>query len=198
MNLLVFAMLAQLDQHQLDAARGFTLSIETDPVFWVGTLPNGAGVDANVDLTLAAVPGLRVGVLGYSGRWAGPFGRAVIVPPAFFEPDWSTRWSGAGVEAQYQLHFGLGRGGLGVGLRLQWNHFDFDRGRGLEAVANHFVVTPQVGFQWYPFRALGLYVLPWAGVQLPVAGTSSVQTAEGPRETRRVLPVFTAHVGWAF
>ncbi|MBM4780361.1 MAG: hypothetical protein GQE15_21880 [Archangiaceae bacterium] len=27
----------------------WTLSIETDPVFWVGTLPNGPGVDANLD-----------------------------------------------------------------------------------------------------------------------------------------------------
>ncbi len=63
---------------------------------------------------------------------------------------------------------------------------------------DHLVVTPQVGFQWFPFEQLGLSVLPWAGVQLPIAGTTTVSTSEGPHQTRRVLPVVTAHLGWAF
>ena len=49
-----------------------------------------------------------------------------------------------------------------------------------------------------PIVLLGLYVLPWAGLQVPVAGTSTVDTAEGLRQTRKLLPVITAHVGWAF
>lgn len=176
----------------------WTLSIETDPVFWVGTLPNGPGIDANVDVTLRSVPGLRFGVLGYSGVWSGAFGRSVVLPESFSEPEWSVRWSGAGLEAQYQLRLGLERGGLGFGLRLQWNQFQYLRDGRTEAEANHFVVTPQVGFQWFPFRAVGFYVLPWAGLQVPVAGTLDVQTAEGPRATRKLLPVVTVHVGWAF
>lgn len=180
------------------AADGWSFSVETDPVFWVGTVPNGVAADFNVDLTVAAVPGLRVGLLGWSGRWAGDFGRAAVLPAAFSEPDWAVRWSGAGVEAQYQFRLGLARGGLSPGLRVQWNHFGFDRGGPVLATANHFVVTPQLGFQWFPFKALGLYVLPWAGVQLPVAGTDQLSTPEGERSTRRILPVITAHVGWAF
>ncbi|MCU0696979.1 MAG: hypothetical protein MUC96_10650 [Myxococcaceae bacterium] len=191
MTVLIVALLAA------SPGASWTLSVETDPVFWVGTVPNGPAVDLNVDVTLAAVPGLRVGVLGWSGRWSGDFGRAAVLPSAFSEPEWAVRWSGLGVEAQYQFRLGLERGGLGPGVRLQWSRFAFDRGA-VEAVADHFVITPQVGFQWFPFRALGLYLLPWAGVQLPVAGTGTVMTTEGARDTRRILLVVTAHVGWAF
>jgi dihydroflavonol-4-reductase len=179
-------------------APALTVSIETDPVFWVGTVANGPAADFNVDFTFAAVPGLRVGALGWSGRWSGGFAQAAVMPAGFPEDDWSVRWSGAGVEAQYQLHLGLARGGLTPGLRVQWNQFRFDRGADVLAEANHLVITPQSGFQWFPFRAIGLYVLPWIGVQLPLAGTDTVITDEGERSTRRVLPVVTAHVGWAF
>jgi dihydroflavonol-4-reductase len=67
-----------------------------------------------------------------------------------------------------------------------------------KAEANHVVVTPQLGFQWFPVRTRGLSLLPWAGVQLPVAGTREVETPEGRRDSRRVMAVITAHVGWAF
>jgi dihydroflavonol-4-reductase len=177
---------------------GWTLSVETDPVFWIGTIPNGLAFDANVDLTVSRLPGLRFGVLGFSGLWSGSLGQSVVLPSSFSELDWRVRWSGAGVESQYQFRLGLDRGGLGFGIRLQWNQFRYERAGRIEAQADHFAVTPQVGFQWYPFRKIGFYVLPWAGVQLPVAGTTLVETAEALRETRKILPVVTAHLGWAF
>ena len=37
----------------------FYLSVESDPAFWVGTLPNGLGFDANIDFRLQKIPKLR-------------------------------------------------------------------------------------------------------------------------------------------
>jgi dihydroflavonol-4-reductase len=181
-----------------DATPGWTVSLETDPVFWVGTLPNGPGLDGNLDVTVRALPGWRLGVLGWAGTWSGALAHTVVLPSDFVAPDWAVRWNGAGIEGQYQWRLGLARGGLGVGLRVQWNQFQYLRSGALEAQADHLVVTPQVGFQWFPFEQLGLYLLPWAGVQLPIAGTTTVSTSEGPHQSRRVLPVVTAHLGWAF
>ena len=179
-------------------APSWNLSVETDPAFWVGTASHGAAVDVNVDVTLAVVPRLRFGVLAWSGRWQGAFARAAVLPASFREADWAVRWSGAGLEAQYQLWRRHGRGGLSPGLRVQWNHFDFDRGGPRLAQADHFVLTPQVGYQWFPFTDRGVYLLPWVGVQLPLLGTRSVATAEGQRDSRKILPVATVHVGWTF
>lgn len=178
------------------AGPGMSMSVETDPAFWVGAAANGPAIDLNVDFTARAAPGLRFGAFGWSGRWDGPLARAVILPSAFAEQDWAVRWSGIGAEVQFQHR--IGRSELGPGMRVQWSHFRFDRGGMAEATADHAVWTPQFVFQWFPVPGWGLYLLPWAGVQVPVAGTREVQTAEGRRDTRRLLPVVTAHVGWSF
>lgn len=174
------------------------VSIETDPAFWWGTISNGLGVDANLDVKLRKMPRVRLGLLVYSGKWEGTFAKSLLLTDDFATGDWQTTWSGAGVEAQYQFRLGLTRGGLQPGLRLQWNQFVYNAGGNLHATANQFAVTPQVGFQWFPFKSYGFYVLPWAGIQLPVSGTSRLSFPDAERQTRKNLIVVTAHLGWEF
>lgn len=174
------------------------VSIETDPAFWVGTLPNGLGFDANINLRLAKYPRLRFGILGYSGKWSGEFGKTILLTNDFTEDNWETQWNGIGLEAQYQFRFGLERGGLLSGVRLQWNQFLYSQTNIQKGEANHFVITPQVGFQWFPFKKIGLYVLPWAGVQIPTLGTDKIIIDGNERATRNIIPVVTAHIGWEF
>ncbi len=174
------------------------LSLETDPAFWWGTLSNGLGFDANIDVKLKKLPQLRLGLLLYSGKWEGTFATSLLLTDDFKTRDWQTNWSGAGVEAQYQFRVGLLRGGLQPGVRLQWNQFVYKADGNLKATANQFAVTPQVGFQWFPFKSCGFYVLPWAGVQIPVAGTSRLLFPDAERQTRKNMVVVTAHLGWEF
>lgn len=201
--LIVFFLVAtttlfgQNPKSKADSTKVF-ISIETDPAFWVGTLPNGLGFDANIDFRLAKHPSLRFGILGYSGKWSGEFGKTVLLTKEFTEDNWVTQWNGIGVEAQYQFRFGLQRGGLQPGLRLQWNQFIYDQDNFKKGEANHFVITPQVGFQWFPFKKIGLYVLPWAGVQIPTLGTDKIMIDGAERDTRKIMPVVTAHIGWEF
>ncbi|KOY84475.1 hypothetical protein AD998_21005 [bacterium 336/3] len=177
---------------------GVYLSVETDPAFWIGTLPNGVGFDANINMRLAKFPRLRWGILGYSGRWSGNFGKTILLTNDFEGDDWETQWNGLGIEAQYQFRFGLKRGGLQPGLRIQWNQFLYNQVNQYKGEANHFVLTPQVGFQWFPFKKLGLYLLPWAGVQMPVLGTNKIVINQEEKRTRKLMPVITAHIGWEF
>jgi dihydroflavonol-4-reductase len=174
------------------------VSVETDPAFWVGTLPNGLGFDANIDFRLAKHPNLRFGILGYSGEWSGEFGKTVLLTKDFTEDNWVTKWNGIGMEAQYQFRLELKRGGLQPGLRLQWNQFIYEQNNFKKGEANHFVITPQVGFQWFPFKKIGLYVLPWAGVQIPTLGTDKLMINGAERDMRKIMPVVTAHIGWEF
>lgn len=174
------------------------VSVETDPAFWWGTLPNGLGFDANINLKLKKLPQLRLGLLFYSGKWDGAFAKALLLTDDFKIGNWQTTWSGAGMEAQYQFRLGLSRGGLQPGLRLQWNRFTYGSDGDLKATANHFAVTPQLGFQWFPFKSCGFYVLPWAGLQIPLVGTSVLSFPDIQRQTRKDLMVVTAHLGWEF
>jgi dihydroflavonol-4-reductase len=174
------------------------LSVETDPAFWIGTLPNGIGFDANINMRLAKFPRLRWGILGYSGKWSGNFGKTILLTDDFEGNEWETQWNGLGIEAQYQFRFGLKRGGLQPGLRMQWNQFLYNQANQYKGEANHFVLTPQVGFQWFPFKKLGLYILPWAGVQMPILGTNKIVINQEEKSTRKLMPVITAHIGWEF
>jgi dihydroflavonol-4-reductase len=187
-------------QHSQPAAdsAAFFVSVETDPAFWIGTLPNGLGFDANVDFRLAKLPRLRFGILGYSGKWSGDFGKRILLTDDFTEDQWETKWNGIGVEAQYQFRLGLKRGGLQPGVRLQWNQFIYSLDHAKKGEANHLVVTPQIGFQWFPFKGIGLYILPWAGIQLPAFGTDKLILNGEQRDTRKMMPVVTAHIGWEF
>jgi len=174
------------------------VSIETDPAFWIGTLPNGLGFDANIDFRIAKLPRFRFGILGYSGKWNDSFGKTILLTKEFTENNWVTQWNGIGIEAQYQFRFGLQRGGLQSGLRLQWNQFIYSQDNSKKGEANHFVITPQVGFQWFPFKKIGFYVLPWAGIQIPTLGSDKIMIDGAERATRKIMPVMTAHIGWEF
>jgi dihydroflavonol-4-reductase len=180
-----------------DSANVF-VSVETDPAFWIGTLPEGLGFDANIDFRLAQLRGVRFGILGYSGKWGGSFGKTILLTKDFTENNWITQWNGIGVEAQYQFRFGLKRGGLQPGIRMQWNQFIYRKDNSQKGEANHFVLTPQIGFQWFPFKKMGLYVLPWVGVQIPTFGTNKLIIEGSERATRKIMPVVTAHIGWEF
>lgn len=176
----------------------FYFSAETDPAFWVGTLPNGLGFDANFNFRLPQTPKLRLGLLVYTGKWSGDFGKSVLLTNDFKENNWQTQWNGLGIEAQYQFRLGLSRGGLQPGIRSQWNQFIYNQANEKKRTANHFVITPQVGFQYFPFSKLGLYILPWAGVQIPLMGTDKILINQELRNTRKLMPVVTAHIGWEF
>jgi dihydroflavonol-4-reductase len=174
----------------------WSASVETDPIFYVAALPNGPAFDLNVDFRVRALPHLRFGLLGWSGRWSGRFSEMLLTED-FVEDDWIVHWSGVGAEAQYQISLGFARGGLLLGTRFQWNNFRYDRDTGA-AAANHLAMTPQVGFQWFPFRDAGFYLLPWAGAQIPIVGTRRVALAEPSRDTRKTVPIATVHIGWEF
>ncbi len=193
----LFSVLGQGHPATSDSAKVF-VSIETDPAFWVGTLSNGPGFDANVDLRLGSIPHWRFGLLGYTGKWNGPFGKSVLLTSDFTEDNWLTQWNGLGLEAQYQFRLGLERGGLQPGLRIQWNQFRYSQETILKGEANHLALTPQVGFQWFPFKRINLYLLPWTGVQLPVFGTDQLVINGQERSTRRSMLVATVHIGWEF
>jgi dihydroflavonol-4-reductase len=180
-----------------DSAKLF-VSIETDPAFWLGTLPNGLGFDGNIDVRCAKYPHLRFGVLAYSGKWSGAFGKSILLTKDFKEDNWVTQWNGIGIEMQHQFRFGLRRGGFQPGIRLQWNQFIYQQENATKGEANHFVVTPQVGFQWFPFKTIGLYVLPWAGVQIPILGTDQIMINDMARTSRKTMPIVTTHIGWEF
>lgn len=188
---------AQTEQKTTDAAKT-SVSIETDPAFWVNTLPNGLGFDANVDFKFKKQPRLRVGILAYTGKWKGDFGKTLLLTADFIENDWATQWNGLGIEAQYQFRLGSKRGGLQPGIRTQWNQFIYSQNDLKKGEANHWVITPQVGFQWFVFKNSGFYILPWAGVQIPVLGTDKISINGTLRATRKIIPVVTAHVGWEF
>lgn len=172
-------------------------SIESDPAFWFGTLPNGAGFDANIDFRLARLPKWRFGTLVYSGKWSGSLGKNILLTDDFYENNWLTQWNGIGMEAQHQFRCGLQRGGLQPGVRVQWNQFVYSR-ENTVAKANHLVLTPQIGFQWFPFKRVGFYILPWTGIQLPVLGTDKIMINGEERDTRRNMFVATVHIGWEF
>ncbi|MGZ3749761.1 MAG: NAD-dependent epimerase/dehydratase family protein [Mucilaginibacter sp.] len=66
--------LAQTTLSQKDTPKVF-VSVESDPVFWVGTLPYGFASDGNIDFKLAKIPGLRFGYLGLMANGAKSLGR---------------------------------------------------------------------------------------------------------------------------
>ncbi len=175
-----------------------SISLETDPAFWAGTLQNSVGFDANLDFKFKKLQGFRFGILGYSGKWSGAFGKQLILTSDFKEDNWETQWNGLGLEFQYQFKMGLKRGGLLTGVRLQWNQFLYNQNDQKKGEANHFVMTPQIGFQWFPFKKLGLYVLPWAGEQIPALGDDRIYINKTFHATRKLMPIITAHLGWEF
>ena len=81
---------------------------------------------------------------------------------------------------------------------MQWNQFLYSQNNIQKGEANHFVLTPQIGFQWFPFKKFGLYVLPWVGVQMPVLGSEKIPLNQELRQTQKLIPIFTAHIGWEF
>lgn len=84
-------------QPKADSSKMF-VCLETDPAFSVGKLPNGLGFDANIDFRLAKHPRLRFGILGYSGKWSGDFGKTLLLTEDFKEDNWATKWNGIGIE----------------------------------------------------------------------------------------------------
>lgn len=192
-----FFTIAQNNKNKADSIKVF-VSIESDPAFWAGTLQQGLSFDANIDFRLVKLSRLRFGMLGYTGKWSGEFGKTILLTDDFTENNWETQWNGLGIEAQYQFRFGLARGGLQPGIRLQWNQFIYNQSASKKGEANHFVITPQLGFQWFPFKNIGLYILPWAGVQIPTTGTDKITINGNERATRKIMPIITAHIGWEF
>lgn len=176
-----------------------SISVETDPAFWFSVLPHGPGIDGNIDFKFARFPHWRLGILGYAGKWGGEFGRKLLLTEDFTETDWEISWNGIGTEAQYRFNTKQTKGGFIAGGRIQWNQFVYRSPGNSEAGrANHFVLTPQIGYQWFPVKKWGLYLLPWAGVQVPVAGSDQIFIHSLARDTRKSMVVVTAHIGWEF
>lgn len=198
-SILTFCIHAkQMQLNAVDSAHNH-FSFETDPAFWFGVLPQGAAFDLNVDFRPASLPHLRFGLLGYSGKWAGELGRNLLLTADFTEDYWRISWNGAGAEMQYRFAKNDKRSSLLAGGRAQWNQFIYRNADEVEqARANHFTLTPQMGYQWFPFKKAGLYILPWAGIQLPVAGSDDVSVNNNLRSTRKPIAVVTAHIGWEF
>ncbi len=108
------------------------------------------------------------------------------------------QWNGFAIETQYLFNLGLARGGLLTGLRTQWNNLEFFKDKNSKATANHIMITPQIGFQWFPFKKLGFYALPWAGFQQDILGTDKVSIDGIETNTRKSNPIITFQIGWEF
>lgn len=171
-------------------------SIETDPLIWKGLVNNATRFESRMIFRLTKFPRLRFGIIGYAGKWNSKFGRDLLLTKDFPESNWEVNQNGAGAETQYRIGFGAERGGFLPGVRVQWNQFKYRQNKIIKGEANHLALTPQLGYQWFPFSKAGFYLLPWTGLQIPVAGTDKIIIDGVRRDTRKIIPWATVLVGW--
>jgi dihydroflavonol-4-reductase len=177
-------------------ARGY-LSIETAPPYWVLTLGNGFAFSGCISYKLKQNPKIRFGILGYSGRWKDRV-RDFLLTDDFKSDNWEAQWNGIAFESHYIFNLGLKRGGLLTGLRTQWNNITYFQNGQEKGTANHIMLTPQVGFQWFPIKNSGLYFLPWAGYMTDLLGTDKINVDGVETNTRKNNTIITFQVGWEF
>ena len=184
------------DSNKKHKSKKLYSSIETDPLIWKGIVNNAVRFESRMVFRLTQLPHLRFGIIGYAGKWDSKFGRDLVLTKDFPESNWVVNQNGVGAEIQYRIGFGSERGGLLPGIRTQWNQFKYRQNKTVKGEANHLALTPQLGYQWFPFAKAGFYLLPWTGVQLPVAGTDKITIDGSLRNTRKIIPWATVLVGW--
>lgn len=173
------------------------ISIETAPPYWLLTLRNGFAFSGCVSYKLKQNPRIRLGILGYTGRWKEQVDRFLLTKD-FTGDQWEAQWDGLALETHYQFPLGLTRGGLLAGLRTQWNHITYYEAGKEKARADHLMMTPQLGFQWFLHKKAGLYLLPWVGYMADVAGSDKVNIDGMKVNTRKRNAIVTFQIGWEF
>jgi len=175
----------------------FTLSIETDPLFFVGSKTSNNLYDLNVDFKFDRLQSFRFGFFLWSGELNSQLSE-FLLPSSLVSQTKDLTWKGYGLEIQY-LQNPNSKGSLFYGIRLQKNSYKIFNST-QEIQYDHQVVTPQIGYQYFlSSQSEGFYLLPWVGAQIPFAGDDQVNDFAGSlTESRKILPILTVHIGYNF
>lgn len=178
-------------------ANAFTLSIETDPLFFVGSKNSNNLYDLNVDFKFERLQSYRLGFFLWSGELNSQLSE-FLLPSSLADQATGLTWKGYGLEIQY-LQNPNSKGSALFGVRLQKNSYTIVHSA-QEIQYDHQVVTPQIGYQYFfSSKAEGFYLLPWVGAQIPFAGDNQVNDFSGSQtESRKILPILTMHIGYNF
>jgi hypothetical protein len=178
-------------------ANAFTLSIETDPLFFAGSKNFNNLYDLNVDLKFERLQSYRFGFFAWSGELNSQLSD-FLLPNSLANQAKALTWKGYGLEIQY-LQNPNSKGSFLYGIRFQKNSYKIAN-MTQEIQYDHHVVTPQIGYQYFfSSQSEGFYLLPWVGAQIPFAGDDKVNDFTGSQtDSRKILPIFTVHIGYNF
>lgn len=178
-------------------SNAFTLSIETDPLFFIGSKNSNNLYDLNVDFKFERVQSYRFGLFLWSGELNSQLSE-LLLPKSFADQATGLTWKGYGFEIQY-LQNPNSKGSFLYGIRLQKNSYSIINST-QEIQYEHQVLTPQIGYQYFfSNKSEGFYLLPWVGAQIPIAGDNQVNDFTGTQtESRKLLPILTIHIGYSF
>lgn len=179
-------------------ARALSLSIETDPLFFVGSKNSQNIYDLNVDFKFDSLKSYRLGIFAWSGNMNSSLSD-LLLPDSLATQITDLNWTGYGFEFHYMQNPDSSSGSLLYGIRLQNNSYKLKKSE-LELRYEHQVITPQIGYQYFlSNKTNGLYLLPWAGAQIPVSGDNQITDFNGLKtESKKVLPILTVHIGYEF
>jgi len=179
-------------------ARAFSLSIETDPLFFVGSKNSQSIYDLNVDFKFDSLKSYRLGIFAWSGNMNSSLSD-LLLPDSLATQITDLNWTGYGFEFHYMQNPDSSSGSLLYGIRLQNNSYKLKKSE-LELRYEHQVITPQIGYQYFlSNKTNGFYLLPWAGAQIPVSGDNQITDFNGLKtESKKVLPILTVHIGYEF
>lgn len=185
-------MLAHLAALMLSATSVNPLTTERTPPF--------PRVSVQVDPVLFGLRGYSIWVgLAVAPHWNITIGS--FAGDALWQPEgWSARIRFSPIILTSYFFREDNRGpylSMGFG-QLQWG-LEHQDDPGVTAEMDQVVLTPMVGFRWFPSPTLGLFIDPFASVAVPLFQTGST-TLQGKRYrqplTNFLLPGF--FVGWEF
>jgi hypothetical protein len=120
------------------------------------------------------------------------------IPELFFAQSnqgqgWSVRHFGIGLTAQFYLRADSEGFFAGAMVAPHRNVYAVD---GDQIAVTELFVGGQVGYQWFPSESLGLYVMPWLAVTVPVYEGSELVVGERRFESKPVTVFPAIFVGW--
>jgi len=156
---------------------GVGLSLEIDPVpFMAGGYSVGLGW---------RLDHLRLSVHAYAADVP-----SAVVPHGF---DARIRY---GLAIRGQLYLEGGARGWFAGAELGPTSLRYTRsGTAGAARVDHLSFTPTAGYRWFPWGG-GLYLMPAAGVEMPLVSRGDSTLGGEPLPSRRATPLAAFHVGW--
>lgn len=175
----------------------FNASIETDPLFYLGTKNTNGIYDFNIDFKTDRLKQLRFGFFAWNAEMNQQMIDYLLVNSLKLRAQ-NLTWTGYGIEMHY-LTQSQGNSYI-FGLRIQNNNYELTTSVEQKLKFYHSVVTPQVGYQYFLSNSpSGFYLLPWVGAQIPISGDDKIILNDNNSfETRKILPVITVHIGYEY